>query len=94
MFTQRKIDSALDAEITSALAELEKSRDDPEKYNATLDRIGRLQKTKPQSGLFKLPLDTMLICSTNIFGVLWLARYERENVIKAPNAFRSVIRLK
>jgi hypothetical protein len=54
MFTQRKIDSALDAEITSALAELEKSRDNPEKYNATLDRIGRLQKTKPQSGLFKL----------------------------------------
>ena len=36
----------------------------------------------------KLPsTDTMLIVGANIFGILWLARYERENVIKAPKAF-------
>lgn len=94
MFTQRKVDSVLDAEIASALEELKTLRDDPEKYNAAVDRIGRLQKVKPQSGIYKLPLDTMLIASANIFGVLWLTHFEREHVIKAPNAFRSIIRLK
>lgn len=94
MFTQRKVDSALDAEITSALEELKTLRNDTEKYNAAVDRIGRLQKVKPQSGITKLPLDTMLIVGANIFGVLWLTHFEHENVIKRPNAFRSIIRLK
>ena len=41
----------------------------------------------------KLPsTDTMLIVGANIFGILWLARYERENVIKAPRAFGNIMR--
>lgn len=95
MFSRRRIDSALRDEIASQLEELAKNRDNPEKYAATLDRIAKLDKLTPPKGALMPPsMDTVLICCANIFGVLWLARFEREDVIKAPNAFRSVIRLK
>lgn len=42
---------------------------------------------------FKRPsTDTMLIVAANIFGILWLARYERENVIKSRSALGFVMR--
>ena len=41
----------------------------------------------------KLPsTDTMLIVAANIFGILWLARYEKTEVIKAPKAFGYVMK--
>lgn len=94
MFINRQIDSALDHEIMSALEELKKLRDDPQKYDAAVDRIAKLKKQKTPQRLVPPSMDTVLLASANIFGILWLARYERENVIKAPNAFRHVWRLK
>lgn len=42
---------------------------------------------------WKLPSsDTMLVVAANIFGILWLARYERENVIKSRSALGFVMR--
>lgn len=93
MFIKSQNDSTLDQEIAVALEELKTVRDDPDKYAAAMERVARLQKLKTDK-VFKLPLDTMLVCATNIFGVLWLARYERENVIKSPNAFRTVLKVK
>ena len=46
-----------------------------------------LHKFAADSKLQLPSTDTMLIVAANIFGILWLARYERENVIKAPRAF-------
>jgi hypothetical protein len=91
MFSNQN-DQILDREITASLEELEKLRDDPEKYNTVVERVGRLQKMKSSKGLSLPSPDTMLIVGANIFGILYLARFERENVIKAPQAFRSVMK--
>lgn len=91
MFSNQN-DQIVDREITAALEELESLRDNPEKYAATLERVARLQKMKSHKGLSLPSPDTMLIVGANIFGILWLARFERENVIKAPNAFRNVMK--
>lgn len=91
MFSNQN-DQIVDREITASLEELEQLRGEPEKYNAIVERIGRLQKMKSHKGLTLPSPDTMLIVSANIFGILWLARFERENVIKAPNAFRNVMK--
>jgi len=87
-------DQILGREITASLEKLESLRDDPEKYNALVDRIGRLQKMKSQKGLSLPSPDTMLIVGANIFGILYLARFETSssNVIRAPQAFRSVMK--
>lgn len=37
-------------------------------------------------------LDTVLVVSANIFGILWLARYEKEHVIKAQKALGFVMK--
>jgi hypothetical protein len=92
MFAKRQADSALDQEIAIALNELKSARDDADKYNAAMDRIGRLQKLKSESRLRPLTPDTLLTVTANIFGILWLARYERENVIKARSALGFVMK--
>lgn len=92
MFIKSQIDSALDREITAALEELKTLRDDPEKYSATAERVAKLQKVRSERELDPRIMETMLICATNLFGVLWLARFEKEHVIKAKEAFRFVMR--
>lgn len=88
-----KTDSKLDAEIAFLLEQLETLRDDPEKYAINVDRIAKLEKLRSE-GLRPPSMDTVLLVGANIFGILWLARYERENVIKAPNAFKFVMKPK
>lgn len=91
MFKSRIIQAKLDAEILSLLEELEKLEDDSEKYDTIVDRIAKLEKLKPEG--FRPPSwDSVLVVGANIFGILWLARYERSEVIKAPNAFKFVMK--
>jgi hypothetical protein len=92
MFIKSQIETKLDAEILSLLAKLKETTKDSEEYVNLVDRISKLHKLKTEERSKPLSLDTVLIVSANIFGILWLARYERENVIKAPKAFSSVIK--
>jgi hypothetical protein len=83
MSVKSSIETKLDEEIIAALNTLETVRDDPEKYSAIVDRITKLHKLKSEERL-KLPsLDTALVVGANIFGILWLTRYEREHVISS-----------
>jgi hypothetical protein len=83
MSVKSSIETKLDEEIIAALNTLETVRDDPEKYAAIVDRITKLHKLKSEERL-KLPsLDTALVVGANIFGILWLTRYEREHVISS-----------
>jgi hypothetical protein len=83
MLIKSPIETKLDEEIIHALKELEQNRDDPEKTAAIVDRIAKLHKLKTEERL-KLPsLDTALIVGANIFGILWLTRYEREHPINS-----------
>ena len=89
MFNKTPIESQLDAEITIALEKLAAMPDKTSKdYDDLVESIAKLHKIKAEERP-KIPisLDTVLVVSANIFGILWLARYEKENVIKAPKAF-------
>lgn len=92
MIVKSQNNAKLNREIATQLDTLETLRDDPEKYDAAVERIARLEKLKSDEGLRPLSWDTVLIVGANIFGILWLARYERDEVIKSPNAFRNVIK--
>lgn len=85
-------DAKLEQEIAFALAELETFRDDPDKYAAVVDRITKLQKLKSEGGLKPPSLDTVLIVGANIFGILWLTRFEREHVIPSKSALGFVMK--
>lgn len=85
MLAKSQIESKLDAEIISALEELSKHESTSEEYGVVVDRIVKLHKLKSEEGL-KLPsTDTALIVAANIFGILWLTRYEREHVISSKS---------
>jgi len=94
MFTKSKTETMLDAEIQSALDKLGKIQDKTSKEYGTLtEHIAKLHKTKTEDRPKpRVSADTVLVVAANIFGILWLARYERENVIKAPRAFGSIMK--
>lgn len=95
MFTRSSIETKLAAEINSELDKLESLRGDPEKYADAVERISNLHKLKTEEekpGLKPPSLDTVLIVGANIFGILWLARFEKERVIKAPQAMKLVMK--
>jgi hypothetical protein len=90
---KRSNDAKVDQEIAAALSELESIRDDPDKYASVLERITKLDKLKSKR-LEPPSLDTVLLVGANIFGVLWLARYEREHVIASKSAFNLMLKPK
>jgi hypothetical protein len=83
MLIKSTIQSKLDEEIILALAELEQHRDSPEKTAAIVERITKLHKLKTEERLTLPSLDTVLIVGANIFGILWLTRFEKEHVINS-----------
>jgi len=111
MLTKTQVESMLEAEIQSALEQLESTDKTSEDYDTLVDRIAKLHKLKteessgsinnalavkemetPDSRFKPINLDTVLVVGANIFGILWLARYERENVIKAKDAMKFVMK--
>jgi hypothetical protein len=94
MFKSR-IESELDDEILAVLKVLRTKTKTEEDYGAVLERLSKLHKLKSEKTGLKPPsLDTVLIVSANIFGILWVARYERTEVIKSQSAFRMILRPK
>jgi hypothetical protein len=79
-----QIESALDREILSALEELEKTPDKTsEEYGNLIDRVSQLQGLKTRRGLKPPSWDSLLMVGANIFGILWLTNYEREQPIRS-----------
>lgn len=93
---QSRIESKLDDEILAVLKVLETKTKTEEDYGTIVDRLSKLHKLKSEekTGLKPPSLDTVLIVSANIFGILWVARYERTEVIKSQSAFRMILRPK
>lgn len=81
MFTRRRIEATLDTEMEALLEKLEELRDQPDDYAAVVERVAKLQKLRSERGLQPPSWDTVLVVGANVFGVVWLARYEKENVI-------------
>jgi hypothetical protein len=83
MFAKSQIEIELETEILSSFKELKSHEATSEEYGTVVDRIAKLHKLKSEEKL-KLPsLDTALVVGANIFGIFWLTRYERENVISS-----------
>lgn len=91
MFIKTQIESKLDAEINSLLDKLSKT-DDSTEYTTMLERISKLHKLKTEEKSKPISPDTALVVAANIFGILWLARYERENVVRSQSALRFVMK--
>lgn len=92
MFTKTRIETKLDAEILSALEELASKDKTSEEYGTLVERISKLHKLKAEESPKQISPDTALTVAANIFGILWLARYERENVIKSRSALGFVMK--
>ena len=89
-----EFETKLDAEIISLLNKLGTITDKKStEYAVIVERLSELNKLKAEKPKKQLSPDTMLIVAANIFGILWLARYERENVIRSRSAFGQVMKL-
>lgn len=82
MFTKSSIETKLEEEIDRQLDALV-NEEDPDKYTTALERVTKLHKIKSEEGLKPPSLDTMLVVGANLFGIVWLTRYERTNVISS-----------
>jgi hypothetical protein len=92
MLPKSPIESKLDQEILSALDKLDGLDPKSEEYGAIVDRVAKLHKLKTEGRPRPVSLDTMLVVGANIFGIIYLARFEREHVITAKSAFRNIMR--
>jgi hypothetical protein len=106
MLPKSSIESKLDTEIISLLDKLKETTKDSKDYNDIVDRLVKLHKLKTEEhnqliednqfimpyGLKPPSLDTVLIVSANVFGILWLTRFERENVITSRAALGFVMK--
>jgi len=95
MFIKSETETKLDAEILSALSKLENLEPKSEEYGTIVDHIAQLHKLKTEEtgttikihemetkNRFKqISPDTVLIVAANIFGILWVTRYEKTDVI-------------
>jgi hypothetical protein len=87
MFTKKsEIESQLDDEIQTLLTKLQTPDMKPEDYGKIVEHMTALHKLKTEERPKHISSDTMLIVAANIFGILWLTRFERENVIPSKSA--------
>ena len=67
--------------VLSALEELKSHETTSDEYAVVVDRMSKLHKLKVEERPKPISRDTAVVVAANIFGILWLTRYERENVI-------------
>lgn len=92
MLIKSPIETKLDKELMYLLEKLERLQGSTEEYDATVERLTKLYELKSKEKL-KLPsLDTVLIVSANVFGILWLTRFEKENVIRSKSALSFIMK--
>jgi hypothetical protein len=83
MLIKSKIEAQLDAEIQSLLRELSNHSSTSEEYADIVERMSKLHKLKVEERPKQISQDTVLVVVANLFGIFWLTRYERENVLSS-----------
>lgn len=85
--TPSPIEAKIDAEILSVLAAMNGLEKFDENYATLVKRLSELHKLKVEESPRpkQVSPDTMLAVAANIFGILWIARYERDNVINGKS---------
>lgn len=92
MFTKSQIHTKLDEEILAALKELDGHETTSEEYGVVVDRITRLHKLKSEEKIELPSLDTVLLVGANVFGILWLTRYESTGEFISSKALGFIMR--
>ena len=81
------------AAIVKHISELHKLKIEEVEQTAKLQKQEQELAAEQRFGFSKqISPDTVLIVAANIFGILWLARYERENVIRSKSALGFVLK--
>lgn len=80
MFTKSPIDTELDERILSALSKLKTLEPTSKEYADIVENLTELNKLKTEKSKPISP-DTMLIVAANLFGILWITRYEKTDSI-------------
>jgi hypothetical protein len=83
MFIRSRTESKLDTEIQAALSKLDNLEPTSEEYGTIVERISKLHKLKTEERSKQISPDTVLVVAANIFGILWLTRYEKTDVINS-----------
>lgn len=81
--TPSKTESLLTAEIEASIEALPKTARTSEDYAKRVDLIATLHKLKTEERSKPISKDTVAVVAANIFGILWLTRYEKEHVISS-----------
>lgn len=92
LFAKSQIESKLDKEMNSLLDKLDQLESDSEAYGVVLDRIAKLEKLKSEERLKPPSLDTALVVGANIFGILWLTRFEKKGEFLSSKALGFVMK--
>lgn len=90
MFFKNPIEAKIDEEILSTLKEMKAHEATSEEYATLVERLSKLHKLQSENRRKPISPDTVLVVAANIFGILWLTRYERDNVITARSALSFV----
>jgi hypothetical protein len=64
-----------------------------EETGVSIDNLIKMREMETRENRFKpISLDTALVVGANIFGILWLTRFEREHVIPSKSALGFVMK--
>jgi uncharacterized protein (DUF342 family) len=93
MFTKSQTEVELDTEIRALLRRLKETEKDSEEYKTLVEHVSKLHKLKCEESPRMKPIspDTVLVVAANIFGLLLITNYERENVITSK-AFGNILK--
>jgi len=81
------------ASIVKHISELHKLKIEEVEQTAKLKKQEQELADERRFGFSKqISPDTVLVVAANIFGILWLARYEREHVIRSRSALGFVMK--
>ena len=67
--------------LVDRISKLHKLKTEEQSHTLAAEELQH--KLKPEERFKQISPDTVLVVAANIFGILWLTRYERENVINS-----------
>src|SRR4051812_41335351 len=77
--------------LVERIAKLHKLK--TEETGVSIDSLIKMKEMETPDNRFKpISLDTALVVAANIFGIIWLTRYEKTDVIKSKSALGFVMK--
>lgn len=78
---EKRSDQILETVYADALTRLSYEQPDSNAYLELLDRVSKLNSLKTEEKSKRVSPDTLVVCATNILGILLVTRFERAGVV-------------